>query len=272
MELEIALSDRESKAQRYGLHNRSRLAADACTAMRMARSEGLSAMLRHARAVMLIRLHAMMAHRIAARLPRDPRHRCQLDGLTIRSSSSIDELGYASASSAVPAKVFEWSVAGLEINHSHYDFVDLGSGRGLAVLLASRLRFRTVTGVEFAEEIHDDAVANISSLAQRQKDASHVTLVNASVLDYPFSNVPTVFFLYNPFVGPVMDALLDRLVRSLRAEPRPHRLLYLNPQERRKFEAREFVEVALRRRERMLISLLSPFDVRAYQLAAEGAP
>ena len=62
-----------------------------------------------------------------------------------------------------------------------------------------------------------------------------------------------------------MEAFLDRLAASLRAAPRPHRLLYVNAKEHRMVETRGFLEAPLSRRARLLLGTLSPFEVRIYQ-------
>src|SRR5262245_41760695 len=45
-------------------------------------------------------------------------------------------------------------------------FVDLGSGKGRAVMLASRLPFREVMGFEFSQNLHKTAVKNIRLWSQ----------------------------------------------------------------------------------------------------------
>jgi SAM-dependent methyltransferase len=188
-----------------------------------------------------------------------------LDGLTLRSRSR-GELDNATAYTHVPGKIFQWSIAGLGIDPRDYEFVDLGSGRGFALLLAAAYPFRAITGVELARELHEDARANFAwASANRRLAVRDITLLNASVLDFPIPNRPSVFFLYNPFTGTVMEAFLDRLVASMRVAPCPHRLLYVNAKEHRLVETRGFVEVPLGKRSRLLLWALSPFAVRAYK-------
>lgn len=261
-----ALPQDRSKSQRYGLDGYPRPLADAWTAVRMARREGLTATLRHARTIGLLRLHtALFDRRLAAGLPHDPCRRITLERLTLRSGSP-DESADASAYCHVPAKIFQWSIEGLGIDPKEYEFVDLGSGRGFALLLAAAYPFREIIGVEFARELHEEAQANIEwGVAQRRIGNRNVTLLHESVLDFQIPDRPCVFFLYNPFTGGVMEAFLDRLVASVRSAPHPHRLLYANAKEHQMVEARGFVPVPLARRARLFLRMLSPFEVRAYQ-------
>lgn len=272
MTREFPLSDRESKAQRYGAAVYPRWVADALTSARMARHEGLRPMLRHAYTIGLIRAHALaIDRRRAAGLPHDPCRRTLVDALTLRAGSP-GETAAASAYSQVPAKVFQWSLEGLRIDLRAFDFIDFGSGRSFAVMLAARYPFRSVTGVEFARELHEDARANIAWLqAHKTLAVPDINLVHASVLEWPLPARPSVFFLYNPFTGAVMEGFLDRLVASLRTAPRPHWLLYLNNKEHELVTARGFNAIPLSRRARLLLRMLSPFDVQAYRLDPEGA-
>jgi len=266
MNSQNTLSAQKSKAHRYGLAGYPRFVADAWTAVRMASREGLAATLSHAWTIGLLRLHAVLVdRRLAAGLPHDPLRRTTLEKLTL-SSRSPNELSDATAYCQVPAKIFQWSIEGLEIDPKDYEFVDLGSGRGFALLLAAAYPFRKITGVEIARELHEEARANIAwAEAQQRLRMQDITLLHASALDFPIPDRPCVFFLYNPFTGSVMEAFLDRLVASLRAAPRPHWLLYVNAKEHRMVEARGFVEVPLGRRARLLLRTLSPFHVRVYQ-------
>ena len=43
----------------------------------------------------------------------------------------------------------------------------------------------------------------------------------------------TIVFLYNPFTGPIFEALIDKLLASVDAHPRPVRIIYHNPVEER---------------------------------------
>jgi tRNA1(Val) A37 N6-methylase TrmN6 len=51
----------------------------------------------------------------------------------------------------------------LHLKYKDLAFVDLGTGRERALLLASRLPFKSVTGVEWSAELHRVAVENIKA-------------------------------------------------------------------------------------------------------------
>src|SRR5262245_17564627 len=73
----------------------------------------------------------------------------------------------ASSYQGVPIGRFRELVGSLPIRFEDFTFVDLGSGKGRALVLAAELRFGRIIGVEFSHELHDVAVANIGRLRER---------------------------------------------------------------------------------------------------------
>jgi hypothetical protein len=65
-----------------------------------------------------------------------------------------------------------------------------------------------------------------------------------------------------------MRAFLDRIESSLRENPRPITVIYVNPADHHLFGRSGIVEVPLHGRAAWLLKLLSPFEVRAYEFAA----
>src|SRR5262249_44407157 len=54
-------------------------------------------------------------------------------------------------------------IAELDIDHGRYTFVDLGSGKGRALLIASHFPFKRIIGVEFSEKLNAIACANVAA-------------------------------------------------------------------------------------------------------------
>lgn len=103
-----------------------------------------------------------------------------------------------------------------------YTFVDLGCGKGRALLVAADFPFARLLGVEISPWLSEVALRNTAADARIQilnQDAARVT--------YPPG--PMVVFLYHPFLKPVLSAALRNLQRQLWAQPRPAWLLYANP-------------------------------------------
>lgn len=108
--------------------------------------------------------------------------------------------------------------------------VDYGSGKGQALLIAGRLPYRRVVGVEFAEDLHEEAEANLAAARSRLRCAD-VSSVATDVLEWEVPDDLTTVFLYSPFIGELFHQSMERLFASYDRAPRPLRLVYDYPWE-----------------------------------------
>lgn len=127
---------------------------------------------------------------------------------------------------AVDPIEFERAMARVDIDLHSATFVDLGSGKGRALLMAARLPFARIIGVEFASELHTDCLAN---LRRAFPDDRRITAILGDAADFAFPAGPLVVYLFNPFDAPVMAAVARNALAAWRADPRPIRVIYLNP-------------------------------------------
>ena len=124
------------------------------------------------------------------------------------------------------------------LDWSTFTFIDLGSGKGRAVLLAGRQPFRRVLGVELSPELHRIAAANLPIYLRSDVDAQRFAMLHADAADFPWTNElasqtldgPLLIFLYNPFSRPVLEKFLKRLRAALDAVPRAVYFLFINPE------------------------------------------
>jgi hypothetical protein len=239
---------------------------DTVHAFRMISRIGIRVTFSHAVAVALIRLHHhLIDRRLHPGIPQSLSGRVWLMGLTLCRPDGT-EAHEALPCAPVPSKTFHWSLAATRIDATQYHFVDIGSGWGHAVLLASGYPFRRVTGVEFARELYERACANLVwARGKNMLKAGQVEFRYESALETALPDGPTLFFLFHPFGEPVMRAFLERIERSIRENPRPITLIYVNPADHHLFERAGIVEVPLRGRTAWLLKLLSPFAVRVYE-------
>ena len=242
---------------------------DIVTAFRMVGRIGARVTLAHAIAVAKLRLHhVLIDRRLQARLPEPLSGRVWLNGMSLRKTGST-ETEAALPCAPVPSKTLRWALAASGIDPKTYHFVDIGSGWGYALLIASSYPFRRATGVEFARELHERACANIGwAKANGLIEAEDVELRYESALETDLPDGPTVFFLFHPFGEPVMREFLGRIDRSVRQNPRPVVVLYANPGEHHLFARAGATELPLRGRNSWLLRLLSPFEVRAYSFGS----
>jgi SAM-dependent methyltransferase len=114
-------------------------------------------------------------------------------------------------------------------------FLDVGAGKGRAMLLASQFPFLRVEGVELNPTLARIAQANIA-LWQHDPQAealAPLTLHHADATTHPLPPSPTLAFLFHPFELPLLRRFLRHIEKSqaehsLSNPPRPFDLLYAN--------------------------------------------
>lgn len=136
---------------------------------------------------------------------------------------------YADGYWPTPPQVVRKGLSGLGIKYEEFTFIDLGSGKGRVLLLASEYPFRRIIGVEFSPELHAIAQENIrryKSSTQKCRDISSFCM-DFTVFQLP--DEPLFVFLYNPSSQEVTTTLANNLARSLREHPRPLWVMYVTP-------------------------------------------
>jgi SAM-dependent methyltransferase len=108
-----------------------------------------------------------------------------------------------------------------------YTFVDVGAGKGRALLLAAELPFRRVIGVEMNTELVGIARRNIAIWTRLARPRTAIRVMQADALEFCWPRSPLLVYLYNPFAC----ELVERLAAGLAAgsSSRPTDLLYVNP-------------------------------------------
>lgn len=115
------------------------------------------------------------------------------------------------------------------IGYHDYTFIDLGSGKGVTLLLASEYPFRAIRGVEFARELHELAEQNIRRFSSANQKCRDLRSVHADATSFEFPAGPLLVYLYHPFEADVLRRVMARLEASYRANPRPLVVAYAQP-------------------------------------------
>lgn len=169
----------------------------------------------------------------------------------------------------IPCQLFEWSLAGVDYDLSKLTFIDYGAGKGRAMLLAAEHPFAAVAGVEFAEELHDDASMNIAQYPRSRMRCRNVECVldDASQVGPPEGEA--VHYFFNPFSREVFAEVLSNIVMSYRNKPRRLYLILVDPIATDLVdESGVFARAELPVHERLKVQLLSPYDVAIYRSLA----
>jgi SAM-dependent methyltransferase len=119
----------------------------------------------------------------------------------------------------------------LSIDFKRFIFVDFGSGKGRAVLLATEFPFRKIVGIEFSHELHQVAQANIRQFNRHDIKCDDIQLLCMDVVDYVLPEECILCYFCNPFDAGFMKEIASRIARSFFDSPRDVFIVYQNPTE-----------------------------------------
>lgn len=139
--------------------------------------------------------------------------------------------GYA----AVPPSRFQnilarWLASSPPHAIAEYTFVDLGCGKGRALLLASQAGFREVVGVELNPSLAATARTNAERWTATGKAGCAVRIEVGDAVEFAWPLGPCVVFLFNPFGATLMERVADRMAAAFRDRGSDLEVLYYKPE------------------------------------------
>ncbi|MDP9038349.1 MAG: class I SAM-dependent methyltransferase [Acidobacteriota bacterium] len=174
--------------------------------------------------------------------PFDQAHGVETSGLVpakhLRTGSPSDEhvtAYYGVAPSILRALIAQWMETEPRDPISRYTFVDIGAGKGRALLVASEFAFRAVVGVELNPALAAVARANATEWARAHAEdatasgCAPIAVVEGDALRYELPAGPVLLFLFHPFEAPVLEQMMGRFAEQLARRRRPAlEILYVN--------------------------------------------
>jgi SAM-dependent methyltransferase len=155
----------------------------------------------------------------------DTRGTVRLSSLTIES----ENLDSGNRYSATPPLLAQSVLSQLSIRYEDFVFVDVGSGKGRVLLVASEFPFSKVIGVEFSPELHRIAVQNIRNYVSPTQQCHDVESVCMDAATFPIPDEPVVLYLYHPFEEDVNRKFLRNIEQSMQRSPRDLLIVYMEP-------------------------------------------
>jgi SAM-dependent methyltransferase len=110
-----------------------------------------------------------------------------------------------------------------------YSLVDVGAGKGRALLLAAELPFRKVVGVEVSEELARIAQRNVARWSRVAKPKPKIRVVCEDAANFRWPRTPLLVYLYNPFACSLVAQMAERLATVAASGSGLVDLLYVNP-------------------------------------------
>ena len=141
---------------------------------------------------------------------------------------------YGVAPSILRALIAHWRETVPPHPISSYTFLDIGCGKGRALLVASELPFRAVLGIELNPQLAAIARANVD-LWTRGHSAdptapmlAPIDVFEQDALDLTLPDGPVLLFLFHPFEAPLLRKLLRRIESQAAGRAPDLDLLYVN--------------------------------------------
>ena len=125
--------------------------------------------------------------------------------------------------------LFREMIASLPIAFDTFTFVDLGSGKGRTLLMASEYPFRRIVGVELIAELHRAAEENIRDYRSPTQRCVEIESMLADAREFEVPTEPLVLYLFNPLPERAFSEVLLRVEKSLERVPRAVWIVYQNP-------------------------------------------
>ena len=113
---------------------------------------------------------------------------------------------------------------------AEFTFIDLGSGKGRTLLMASDYPFRRIVGVELLPALHQLAQQNLVQYQSASQKCFALKSICVDAGEFDFPEGPLLIYLFNPFPESVLLRVLANLRRALDESPRTVYLIYYNPQ------------------------------------------
>lgn len=127
-----------------------------------------------------------------------PRWRLMLSGRFSR--TAISGTRYQTADAAEVARALR-SIESPE----WFNFVDLGCGKGRILIIAAQFGFTRLIGVEYNSALAETARQNLLTTETK------AIVINQDAARFKFPPTDTIVFMHNPFVGSVMQSVIDNM-------------------------------------------------------------
>src|SRR5262249_30052019 len=96
-------------------------------------------------------------------------------------------------------------MAALPPDLHEFTFVDLGSGKGRTLLMASEYSLRRIIGVEVLPELHCAALENTNAYNSSTQQCRRIESICADATAFPLPEDPLILYFFNPLPESGLD-------------------------------------------------------------------
>jgi SAM-dependent methyltransferase len=102
--------------------------------------------------------------------------------------------------------------------------IDLGCGKGGALIALRKAGFNRIYGVEISEKLCNIAKSNLLKFK-----IDDVTVYHSDIMDFNMYHYFEIFYMYNPFPAEILRHVISKIEQSLLEKPRQVIIIYMNP-------------------------------------------
>ena len=143
------------------------------------------------------------------------------------------------------SKIFAM-VSSLNLCFEDFTFIDFGSGKGKALLLASEFPIKKIIGVEFSPELHSIAHRNIEKYNNPGQKCMFIESVFLDFITFSLPHEPGVLYFFDPCYETALAQTLENIRRSLQEYPRQIVILYVSPVYERLLDMAKFLQKSVK--------------------------
>ena len=129
----------------------------------------------------------------------------------------------------IESDLFQEMLNRLGIDCGQFTFIDIGSGKGRPLLMASEYPFRRIIGVELLQELNAVAQENLRKFPKERMRCQTIEAFQGDATAFPFPPEPLVVFMFHPLPEGGFRKVMANLRSSVDECPRPVWLIYANP-------------------------------------------
>ncbi len=123
---------------------------------------------------------------------------------------------------------FHAALSALKIDFDGFTFVDVGSGKGKLLMLASDYPFARIIGVEYSPGLHVIAQRNVSRYQSPTQRCKILEPVLGDALHYRVPEGPIVCFIFNALDPATMRKVMQTIEDDVSSRTMPAYVIYAN--------------------------------------------
>lgn len=110
-----------------------------------------------------------------------------------------------------------------------FTFIDMGCGKGRALIVASEFYFRDIVGVELSPTLAKIARKNAQIVKARFPDRTGIVIKEGDACAFQIPSGNIVVYLYNPFSEEILSKVIAALGAAIATEQREVYVVYMYP-------------------------------------------